>query len=430
MAVQDLSDRAGAPKFDALIDTPSDKTGFEEVFAPMVNTAGTDLEYKKVKPALTSDVTIEVDFSGGGDFTSCQAAWDYIIQFEPDGYSVIINITNIASLTNLDDLRISQTGGDWSHITLQWPGTQVVPVGLTASSTALYQFTLCAAPYLNSTGAMDLDLSNKYRGFCLWSGSSGEILASNNPTERFLIRNATELGVTVNGNVAFNIIRFSRVRANNCEILGTNNNGYWVVDNASASCNNSIIQADRYGIIAQAGSTISGTGSVDFTVGGTFFPVSLEDVNIGGGATINLPDAIFTGTRPKTNLVDTINSPIPDGVLFTNSEPVLTQSSDSGSMDGDYTSGNWTVQKVGGMVVFRWGTGAHPSASSASTSTPIPAEFRPAQNINNVYLITGTTVRNGRMTGAGILTTSYRDWTGASTDLTQADGGSMAWPIT
>ena len=153
-------------------------------------------------------------------------------------------------------------------------------------------------------------------------------------------------------------------------------------------------------------------------------------------ALIDTPD-----TKVASNLVEV--NPGADALIYSDKAdlPISTatqtalgtkgdESAGSGTMDGDFTSGSWKAERVGGMIVFRWGTGTHPSSNSASTSTPIPAEFRPTQNINNVYLITGTSVRTGRMTGAGILTTSYRDWTGASTNLTQADGGSMAWPIT
>jgi len=116
--------------------------------------------------------------------------------------------------------------------------------------------------------------------------------------------------------------RFASVRAGNVELLGAVNIGYRVTDGSGASCNNARIQANRTGI-SVSGSIVVGTGSVDFSVGGTFFPTSNEDVDIANGGTVTLSTATFTGTRDKTNLSDTINIPTPDGVLYTNSEAIM-----------------------------------------------------------------------------------------------------------
>jgi len=101
----------------------------------------------------------------------------------------------------------------------------------------------------------------------------------------------------------------------------------------------------------------------------------------------------------------------------------------SGNMDGDFTAKTWVITKVGSMVIFAWESGNHPTASSATTATPIPEEYRPSLPVSNVYISTSSDIRMGQMRDTGLFTTSYKDWSGVGWDRTASGGGSLCWSV-
>ena len=102
----------------------------------------------------------------------------------------------------------------------------------------------------------------------------------------------------------------------------------------------------------------------------------------------------------------------------------------TGPMDGDFTgTKTWTLSKVWTMVIFSWKPTSHVSGTSAAIATPIPAEYRPSQSINNVYIFGNADVRNGQMTSAGIFTVNYRDWSGVARVRTDSGGGTISWAV-
>jgi hypothetical protein len=418
---QDPTGGGGATKFDALTDTPSDKTGSAGL-VPVVNDSETDLVYEARRKVLTSDLVIDVDFAGGGDFTNMQEAWNFAATFASGGFGITINILNVASLTDTADLQILQNGGDYGHITLKFEaGAQVVPVGLTEVLGACFTFRNGIAPLIDGSLDQDVDLSNKFKGFLFLDGSSfvGNSLKGG---PLLTIRNATVVS-TVNTNAAIRCESFSSMSVGSFKILGTNNIAVRVTGGSSASVNHCTILGTNYGLFVATGN-VTGTGFQDFSDGGTFQPTGGIDVYVSAASKVFLTDiTTYTTTRPKTN-IDT-NQLTTDGWFLDPSEPLYLLNQ---SMDGDFTTGSWSVSKVGINVTFQWSAAQHPSATSAVTSTPIPAEFRPSTD-KFISQATNTTMINGKIGSNGLFTSEYRNWSGSLIADTACVGGSISWVL-
>ena len=411
--------------FDSLTDTPADKTGSAGL-VPVVSDGETDLVYEARRKVLTADLVINVDFAGGGEFTNMQEAWNFAATFASGGFGITINILNVASLTNVADLQMIQDGGDYGHITLKFQaGAQVVPVGLTEGVGPCWTFRNGIAPLIDGSLNQDIDLSNKFRGFLLLEGSSF-VGNSLNGGPLLTIRNATQ-ATTSNTNAAIRCEAFSTMSVVAFKILGTNNIAIRVTGGSSASLNHCVMLGTKFGLFVSTG-TATGNGFQDFSDGGTFQPTGAVDVSVSAAATVFLSgQTTYTTTRGKTNIA--INQLTTDGWFLDPSEPLTHSSLLNQSMDGDFTSGFWNVSKVGLNVTFQWTSGQHLSATSAVTSTPIPEEFRPSVDTNNIYQMTGTAIRNGKVGADGLFTSEYRDWSGNLIADTSSGGGTISWVL-
>ena len=181
------------------------------------------------------------------------------------------------------------------------------------------------------------------------------------------------------------------------------------------------------------------------TMGGTDASLAtkkyVDDAGGGGGGTFDsLTDTPIT--KVANNLVEV--NPGADALIYSDKAdlPISTDTqtaldakpditSATGDMDGDFTVNGktWTITKVGTMVIFAWESGNHSNASSATTGTPIPVEYRPSLAVSNVYVSTSSEVRMGQMRDTGLFTTSYKDWSGADRNKTSSGGGSLCWSV-
>ena len=81
------------------------------------------------------------------------------------------------------------------------------------------------------------------------------------------------------------------------------------------------------------------------------------------------------------------------------------------SVDNNYTSGSFTVTRVGNQVTLTGNdTWAHSSATSASTSAGIlPIDYRPSDTLSFAYYLAGAIACRLRIETDGTITTSYFD---------------------
>lgn len=108
--------------------------------------------------------------------------------------------------------------------------------------------------------------------------------------------------------------------------------------------------------------------------------------------------------------------------------PIISETSVNLTGSGDISSGTLYCYKVGSFVVLTWNNLAHSSSNAASTvSGAIPSDYRPTAQITNVYLADITAVRNVTVTAAGLMSFSYHDWAGSTTNKTATGGGSIAF---
>ena len=325
--------------FDSLTDTPASKTGSTGL-VPVVNDGETALVYEARRKVLTADLVINVDFAGGGDFANMQEAWNFAATFASGGFGITINILNLASLTDTADLQIDQTGGDYGHITLKFEaGASVVPVGLPQATGACFTFRNGIAPLIDGSLNQDVDFSNKYRGMLFLNGCS---FVGNSITGGPLltIRNATQ-GTTSNTNAAIRCESFSAMVVNNFKILGTNNIAIRVTSGSSASINHCTLLGTKYGLFVSTASA-TGTGTQDFSDGGTFQPTGTVDVYVASGSKTFLSGStVYTTTRPKTNI--DINELTTDGWFLDPSEPIPSgggaENFAAVDVDGGFSSG-------------------------------------------------------------------------------------------
>ncbi|TDI74586.1 MAG: hypothetical protein E2O82_03645 [Betaproteobacteria bacterium] len=316
----------GASTFDSLTDTPASKTGFA-YSAPFVNGAETALEYRKVQSDLTADLNLTVNFAAGAEvpgvtYLTTQAAWDYQAQFKPDSaqtFIVTITIINCASITDMEDMRLEVLSGAWSHVTIFFPGTQVCNTAATIFTGTLFQFTNCFAPVFDGRNqSMDLDLSNRTRRFISYEGAVGRVVSQNNTTNAFVIRNATYATGGGPNDVAIRARAYSTVRLSNTWILGSNGRAA-SCDESQMVLSNSKLLGRETGFYADALSNVAAASGPSFDDGSTLVPDSGSvDVFIATGAVVNFVNANWSGLRDETNLLDTVNIPIPEGVLYNN----------------------------------------------------------------------------------------------------------------
>jgi len=317
--------------FDSLTDTPASKTGFG-YFAPFVNEAETDLEYRKVQSELTADLNLTVDFSAGAEvpgvtYLTTQAAWDYQAQFKSDSaetFTVTITTINCASLTDMADMSLTVLSGAWSHVTMFWPGTQVCNPAATIFTGTLFNFNNCITPNFDGRAqSMDLDLSNRVRRTMSFAFTTAKFFGSNNTTDAFVIRNATYSTVGGANDVAVRARNFSTVAADFLWVLGNNNRGA-SCDESLMSLNNAKLLGRQYGFYADATSIAAAINGPSFDDGSTLVPDGGSvDVFIASGAVANFATAVWSGVRDETNLLATINIPIPEGVVYNNDFPNL-----------------------------------------------------------------------------------------------------------
>lgn len=308
----------GSSDFDSLTDTPANKTGSAGL-VPVVNDGETALVYEARRKVLTADLVINVDFAGGGDFTTTQEAFNFAATFASGGFGITINISNVASLTDPEDLQMIADGGDYGHITLKFPAApQVVPVGLAEATGPCFTFSNGIAPLIDASLNQDIDLSNKFRGF-MYLVNSNFVGNSLNGGPSLTIRNAT-LPITSNTNAAMRVEGFSTMSIVAVKILGTNNIGIRVTGGSRAGINHCVMLGDRYGLFVSTG-YVTGNGNQDFSDGGTFQPTGGADVSVSSGSTVFLTaSTTYTTTRPKTNIA--INQLTTDGWFLDPSEPV------------------------------------------------------------------------------------------------------------
>lgn len=104
--------------------------------------------------------------------------------------------------------------------------------------------------------------------------------------------------------------------------------------------------------------------------------------------------------------------------------------------DGSFTSGTgWlTAIKIGAsnyLVTFTalsaWG---HSSASAVSTSTGIPATYRPTGFIEVNYTFSVSALRRARVGSDGLITVEYRNWAGDLANATSTGQGfTLSWIV-
>jgi hypothetical protein len=323
--------------FDNLNDTPASKTGFG-FFAPFVNEAETDLEYRKVQSELTADLNLTVDFAAGAEvpgvtYLTTQAAWDYQAQFKADSaetFSVTITTINCSAITDMADMTLSVLSGAWSHVTMFWPGTQVCNPAATIHTGSLYNFSNCFAPVFDGRGqSMDLDLNNLTRRTISYESAIGRVVGGNNTTDALVIRNATFATGGGANDVAVRARAFSTVRLGHLWVLGNNNRGA-SCDESLMDLNNAKLLGRQYGFYTDAMSAVAALNGPSFDDGSTLVPdVGSVDVFVQSGATANFVNAGWSGLRDETNLLATINIPIPEGVVYNNDFPNLKDILDS-----------------------------------------------------------------------------------------------------
>ena len=130
-----LSDRAGAPTFNALTDSPSTKVGAAGK-TPIVNEAENALVYAATSPVLTANRYVCLDFTGTkttsdtafesastydkvydeSTFTYAQVFAEEA-KFIPGPFTLQIDVTGLGSVTNLStQLGLTINGGMFAHM--------------------------------------------------------------------------------------------------------------------------------------------------------------------------------------------------------------------------------------------------------------------------------------------------------------------------
>ncbi len=137
-------------------DTPSGGYTGEAGNSLVVNSTEDGVEYTARQPQLTANLVVSVDYSGGGDYTNLQAAFDAVAPYNPGPYTITINVLNIPSLTDSADFALYVLGGSYAHVTIDMgedtgnpDGTDTVlyPTGLPAAvHTYVYDFDATIAP--------------------------------------------------------------------------------------------------------------------------------------------------------------------------------------------------------------------------------------------------------------------------------------------
>jgi hypothetical protein len=228
------------------------------------------------------------------------------------------------------DMTLSVLSGAWTHVTMFWPGTQVCNPAATIFTGTLYNFSNCFAPFFDGRGqSMDLDLNNLTRRTMSYEWTTARIVGGNNTTDAFVIRNATYSTGGGANDVAVRARNFSTVGLGFLWVLGNNNRGV-ACDESLMDLNNAKLLGRQYGLYTDAMSAVSALNGPFFDDGATLVPdVGSVDVFVQSGATANFVTAGWSGLRDETNLLDTVNIPMPEGVVYNNDFPNLKEILDS-----------------------------------------------------------------------------------------------------
>jgi hypothetical protein len=176
---------------------------------------------------------------------------------------------------------------------------------------------------------MDLDLNNLARRTMSYERATARIVGQNNTANAFVIRNATFSTGSGANDVAVRARNFSTVEANHLWVLG-NNNRAAACDESLMALNNAKLLGREYGLYTDAMSAVSAINGPSFDDGATLVPdVGSVDIFVQSGATANFVTAVWSGVRDETNLLDTVNIPMPEGVVYNNDFPNLKEILDS-----------------------------------------------------------------------------------------------------
>jgi len=425
----------GITTFLELTDVPGTYTGAAGL-SPVVNDLETALVYEAKKIVLTADLNVTVDYAGGGDYTNLQDAWDFITSFDPSIYKSIITITNVASLTVVGDMKLTQTGGSWNWITLNFGGgtDQVVPVGLTpvtfntGGAGAVLYFIGCVTANIDGLLNQDIDLSGKYTSFLVTEKlTSGSFVGAHGSNLKFTMRNATKTGVSASSAAAISIANQSSFQCANVKVFGTNHICVRVTDGSFAGLNRSFFTGDENALFITGLSQVS-TLSTEFSDddGTPFVPTSGNTVQIQNGSTF-----FSSGTYPVSRdryPTDVIpNYPSLEGTVWDEDFPLLT----TGSLDGGFTAGGtWKLIRSGNAVTFSFYDAALAAAATSATSSAlIPAEMRPTSNTTNLYDASGSSLFHCEVLTSGVFVTTQRNYDGTQTGVTAYGSGSITWVI-
>ena len=88
------------------------------------------------------------------------------------------------------------------------------------------------------------------------------------------------------------------------------------------------------------------------------------------------------------------------------------------------------ITRTNKTVTLTWPSLAHTSTTNAvSSATFIPVEYRPAHEVNNVYLASASFVRNITLGSGGQLNFEYFNWAGVGTADISTRPGTLTWVI-
>jgi len=103
------------------------------------------------------------------------------------------------------------------------------------------------------------------------------------------------------------------------------------------------------------------------------------------------------------------------------------------SSSGDFSAAQpvLKISRSGKNVMMSWDNLAHSSSSAPATAIGfIPAKYRPAQpTTRDVYVAGSTQIRNITVGSDGLVTFTYRDYTGSVSAATSTSSGSTGWVI-
>jgi len=99
------------------------------------------------------------------------------------------------------------------------------------------------------------------------------------------------------------------------------------------------------------------------------------------------------------------------------------------SAGGDLT-GTVKIARAGKIVTMSWGVLTHSSSSNPSSGAGvIPAAYRPAAEMVNMYTMANTGTRKISVSSAGTFDFEYIDWAGSLFNATDTQRGTISWVI-